>query len=200
MTNLHSASWGLLAMMALQFTGAAILAVKLPRTEWAFRVLCAMSAMADATGAFLVPGTTTYAYVYWAFRIIELNWAIFATSRLCCRLIPQWCSTEYVPMGVGLAMTLANWIPRSNHQMQIYQTFMCLLLAGTALFASGLAFGMRKALISLAIGLAFALQLVCTVLWRAVGYTSEVWIISWIIGLVLLGWSARQPMLLPTET
>lgn len=191
--HLHSYSYGLLVLWALQLAGATGLAAVLPRTWWPFKVLCAISAIADL-GEMVVPnGTDAYALVYWSFRVIELNWAVVATCVACRRLVPMWRTAFCVPAVFAFTATFANGFPSSNRQMVIYQTFMLALIAMTALFAAGVGYGLRLGLLALAIGFTFALQLACTIIWRAVGYASAMWLMSWIVGLVLLWWSAHLP-------
>ena len=91
----------------------------------------------------------------------------------------------------AVVATVANGMPMSNDQMQIYQTFVLCLAGITAWFILGVAWGLSASVVAVAcLGLS-GLQLACTLLWRYHRYNAEMWLVAWITGLVLLWWSSR---------
>ena len=192
MTLLHSYGYGLLTFWALQFLGTAGLAWKLPRKWSILRLLCIISAIADIVEFLMNNDTNGYALVYWLFRILELNLMVMAACQIGGQVIRVWRYRIWIAYVTALAGTLANGLPHSNTQMHIYQTFMLMVAGGTALFIAGVGHGFKTWLVSLSAALACILQLICTLLWRYVGYDANMWFVAWISGLVFLGWSVYE--------
>lgn len=171
----------------VQFLGAVIVAVALPRAQWRFKVLFGLSALADVLEALTFSATSRYFYLYWNLRIVELNWLLYATCSFSIgRIHLALRQCLWFVFLVGVVSTVAVYPPKSNDGMQIWQVFMLMLSAMMAIGAYCLCRGLKWMLLSLAAGLLSVLQLACTLLWRHWRYDSHMWMITWIVGMGLL--------------
>lgn len=180
-------------LWVVQFACEVVLFFRLKEPELRpFRWLIAYAALTDVIGWAAYAPTSRYFYVYWTLRIVEVNWAVLATCRLAQHVLPHWRTALWAPFVWGIGATIANGLPQTNAQMCIWETFMLLLAAATAWFATGTGAGFKASVLTLAMALTCSLQLACVILWRSWGYSADIWMIAWIAGLALMWRAARS--------
>lgn len=176
----------------LQFAGTVTVAIALPKAQWRFKVLFGLSALADLVEAPLYGWSNAYFYAYWYLRMLELLWLLYATCEFSISVLHSSLrQLIWVMFMTGILSSIAVNPPRTNDGMQVWQVFMLMLAALVALGTYSLMHGLRWATISLAAGLAAALQLACTLLWRHWRYDSHMWMVAWLSGMALL-WAASR--------
>lgn len=183
MFSLLNTSWG------IQLGCSAIVALLLPRRRWTFKILAALSVVADAVEMSMRQGTTRYFYTWWAFRVVELLWLAFTTCHMIEKLHPFASRFHWVPLMLAAGSVIAAGRWENSQQMQLLQAFILLECALSCWLYAFLFWTVR--MLPFALGVLLAGEVTCALWWRWQGYHVLGWFFAWTLGMAML-WIADR--------